>query len=328
MGTIRVILLLCGAALLLVLINHIGLLAIASAFSQLSWKLLVVICFPALLVTVFDTLGWRFAFPHDWVPFRTLLSTCLAGEAFSLTTPTASVGGDAVKAWLLRDRVSLDVSVPSVIVAKTTSTIAQSLFLCVGIAGAWWTLPPDSGLLRGMTWLLAVEIIAIGGFVIAQVGGVLTTIPRAFERLGWRRLSDRAHVLFRLDRALSDFYRQQPRRLSLSIGSHFIGWILGVGETYLILLFLGTPVSLVMATVIEALEAGVHFATFFVPARLGVLEGGQMVIFGALGLGMATGLSATLVSRVRQATWVAIGLIALAAMHPAFPGVPAPARED
>lgn len=322
MRHVQVALLLCGATLLGVLVNHIGPSVILSAFSQLSWRLLIVLCFPSLLVTVFDTLGWRFAFPHDRVPFRTLLSTRLAGEAFNLTTPTASVGGDVMKAWLIRHHASFDESVSAVIVAKTTSTIAQGLFLAVGIACAWWTLPTGSGLLRGMKWLLLVEIVAVGLFVTVQVGGGLAVVLRAVRWMGLRRLSVRAHGLLRLDSALSAFYRRQPRRLFFSIGSHFIGWILGVAETYLILHFLGTPVPLVTATVIEAFGTAVHFATFFVPASLGVLEGGQMAAFGALGLGVATGLSVSLVSRVRQAAWAAVGLIALA------PGVPAPARED
>src|SRR2546425_5565398 len=83
---------------------------------------------------VFDPLGWRFAFLREGVAFRTLLGVRLAGEAFNLATPTAALGGEAVKAWLLRGRVPLDASVPSVIVAKTTITIAQGLFLLLGIA--------------------------------------------------------------------------------------------------------------------------------------------------------------------------------------------------
>ncbi|PYM46830.1 MAG: hypothetical protein DME14_17075, partial [Candidatus Rokuibacteriota bacterium] len=126
-------LLVLGVGLLAVLVATNDPAAILASIVQLSWRLAIVVCFPAVLVMVFDTLGWRFAFLREGVAFRTLLGVRLAGEAFNLATPTAALGGEAVKAWLLRGRVPLDASVPSVIVAKTTITIAQGLFLLLGI---------------------------------------------------------------------------------------------------------------------------------------------------------------------------------------------------
>ena len=46
----------------------------------------------------------------------------------------SSVGGEAVKAWLIRRDVAYEESVPSVVIAKTTLTIAQALFLLIGVA--------------------------------------------------------------------------------------------------------------------------------------------------------------------------------------------------
>src|SRR5205823_1770858 len=88
------------------------------------------------------------------------------------------------KAWLLRGRVPLDASVPSVIVAKTTITIAQGLFLLLGIALAWTSTLPGSPLLYGMLWLLAIETVALAGFVIAQTRGMLAWGGRLLAQLG------------------------------------------------------------------------------------------------------------------------------------------------
>lgn len=316
---LHVFLLGCGVALLGILIAHVGPATILESFSQLSWRLLLVACFPFSLTAVVDALGWRFAFQHDRVPFRALLLARLAGEAFNLTTPTASVGGEAVKAWLVRDHVPFEESVPSVIVAKTTHVIAQGVFLLVGVGVAWLTLPAHSELLRGMEWLLVLEVVAVGGFVLVQVGGVLGRFRRVLDWLGLAGAGERAHALEHLDDALSMLYRREPRRLFLSIGSHFAGWMLGTLETYLILRFLGVPVSAVTALVLEAFGTAVRFATFWVPAGLGVLEGGQMAAFVALGLGASAGLSFALVGRVLEAARAGIGFLALAAVRPAVP---------
>ncbi len=312
---VRHALLVLGATLFMVLLVKIGPGAVAEAFSALSWRVLVILCFPAVPVIAFDTLGWRFAFRRDRVPFRALVQTRLAGEAFNLTTPTASIGGEAVKAWLLRPYVPLEESLSSLVVAKTTQTIAQALFLLLGIAVAWPMLPADSPLLWGMEWLLVLEVLGVSGFVVVQVVGVLGAAGRLLGWLGRLGTDVGSRKLALLDRALSYFYRHEPRRLLLSVACHFLGWALGALEVYVILRALGRPVSFATATVIEAFGTGISFATFLVPGHLGALESGYVATFVALGLGAPAGLAFGLISRVREAAWTGVGFLALTALR-------------
>jgi glycosyltransferase 2 family protein len=305
-----------GIVLLVALIvdNDPG--SILTSFSQLSWRLLIVLCFPMTLVVACDTLGWRFAFRRDRVAFGTLLSARLAGEAFNLTTPTATMGGEAVKTWLLRGHVPLEESLPSVIVAKTTITIAQGFLLLLGVLLAGATLPAGSPLLVGMQWLLIVQVVMLAIFVALQIRGVLGWTARVLEQIGPRRAWWRPGVLRRADAVLARFYRRQPVRLGLSIFWHLVAWLLGAVETYLILHFVGLEVSLATATVIEAFGTAIRLATFVVPASVGVLEGGFVAIFAALGLAPSAGISFSLIRRVREMAWVGAGLVAFAAMRP------------
>lgn len=301
-------------ALLVALVARNDPVAILASIAELSWRLAIVLCFPVTLVMVFDTLGWRFAFLRDGVAFRTLVTARLAGEAFNLATPTAALGGEAVKAWLLRGVVPLEASVPSVIVAKTTITIAQGLFLLVGVVLAWSSTLPDSPLLSGMLWLLAVETVALAGFVIAQTRGLFAWGGRLLAQLGVP--AGRSEALGRIDDVLARFYRGAPGRLALSVGFHLIAWLLGSLETWLILNFLGVEVSLTTATVIEAFGTAIRFATFVIPASLGVLEGGFVATFAALGLGTTPAVAFSLIRRLREAVWIGIGLGAFVLMRP------------
>jgi glycosyltransferase 2 family protein len=312
--TARVLMVGCGATLLTLLILRNDPHALFLSLTQFSWRILIVIAFPFTLINLLDTLGWRFAFRRDVVPLSALFTARLAGEAVNLTTPTASVGGEAVKAWLIRRHVSMDVSAPSVIVAKTTITIAQGLLLVLGLVCATWALPPDSRLLRVMQWGLVMEVLAVGGFVGAQVSGVFGGGGRLLKRFGI--IGRESGGLARLDTSLSDFYRREPGRLMLSIGFHFLGWLASALETWLILRLLGIPVSFVAVTVIEAFSTAVRFATFIVPGSLGALEGGHIAIFVALGLTATGALSFSLIRRIREAAWVGIGFIALLIIRP------------
>ena len=307
-----------GVALLAALVAQNDPAAVLTSIADLSWRLGIVVFFPAVLVALFDTLGWRYAFLSETVPFRPLAVSRLAGEAFNMTTPTAAVGGEAVKAWLLRGHAPLDATLASVIVAKTTITLGQGLYFLLGVVVAWRTGLTGSALLHGMLWLLGIEAVALGLFVLVQTRGMLGWTLRLLERLGVRPPRGQA-TLGRVDDALEQFYRTAPERLGLSIGFHFIAWALGSVETWLILKFLGSEVSLATATVIEAFGTAIKVATFLVPASLGVLEGGFLATFATLGLSSTTAISFSLVKRLREAVWVAIGLIAFAVMRPREP---------
>jgi len=310
MRLLRLGLLLAGAALFVWLVVSIGPGAVVQAFRDLSWRLLVILVFPFGMTTLLDTLGWRYAFRRNAVPFPPLLAARLAGEAFNLTTPTASVGGEAVKAWLVRPWTPLTESLPSVIIAKTTIVIGQALFLVIGLAAAGMALPSDSLVIRGMRWLLVVQLLAVSGFVVVQAAGTLRGSTRWLRRIGG--LSDRPlEALGQINDELAHFYRREPGRLTLSILYHFLAWLIGVLEPWLILRWIGLPVSLAEATAIEAFSTGIRFAAFLVPGYLGALEAGHMAIFAALGLGAPAGLSFTLIRRVRELAWTGLGFLLL-----------------
>jgi uncharacterized membrane protein YbhN (UPF0104 family) len=327
MRTVRSLLLTLGTVLFIALLIRVGPETVASLFAQLSWYLALIVVFPFGLMTTLDTLGWRFAFRRDAVPFRSLLAARLAGEAFNMTTPTASVGGEAVKAWFIRPYVPLTESLPSVVIAKTTITVAQALYLAAGLVMAMAVLPRTSTLLQVMQWLLGLELLGVGGFVAVQIFGLLGAGGRMLQRFGLLAPTGGAQVMGQVDTALAHFYRRQPGRLALSVTCHFLGWALGGLEAYLILWALGLPVSLATAVLIDAFGSGVGFAAFLVPARLGAAEAGQVAVFMALGLGAPAGLTFALALRVREAAWTGIGFLALTTLRDTAPPVARPRLE-
>jgi len=312
MRALKAVFLVLGVALLGVLLYRVGAEPILETIRRLAWWKFVLVCLPYVAVTAADTLGWRFAFAEDRAPFARLLGARLAGEALNVVTALGSVGGEAAKAWLVRRDVTYEESVPSIIIAKTTITMAQALFLLLGLVVAWVTLPVTSDVLRGMLWLLLVEVLAVGGFVGAQVSGLVGRAGRLLKLAGV--ISDTAHAEA-LDRTLRDYYRTRWRRLGLSLGFHVVGWLLNGLEAVVMLWALGVNASVATAVVIEAVGSGVRFATFLVPASLGPFEAANAAVFGALGYGAGAGLAFSLVRRARQAVWIGLGIVVLVVMR-------------
>jgi uncharacterized protein (TIRG00374 family) len=310
----RSLLVLTGLALVGYLIAQIGPAAIWSSFVTLGWRLPIVLAFPYALAAAVDTLAWWLLLPTP-VPFLLLLRARLAGEAVSLATPTMSVGGDPLKAYLLRPRLPLLDGFVSVIADKTTVVAGQVLFLALGLLAAALVAPPSGRVLPIMGGLLVVEVFAVGGFALVQASGALggggRVLGRLAKRVGVGGAERFEQGLGDLDRALAALYRQRRRRLVASAIVHAVAWATGGLEIYLVLSLLGTPAPLGIALIVESFASGVKFASFMVPASLGALEGGYVVFFEAFGLGATAGLSYVLVRRLREITWAVVGFLAL-----------------
>lgn len=312
MRAVKAILLVLGIALLAVLVYRVGTEPIIETLRRLAWWQFALVCLPYAAIMAADTLGWRFAFARDRAPFWRLFGARMAGEALNVVTAAGAVGGEAAKAWLVRRDVTYEESVPSIVIAKTTTTMAQAVFLLAGLWPAWLALPVDAEVVRWMMWLLVVEVVAVAGFAGVQVSGLVARGGRVLKMFGVIGGTAYAETL---DRALRDYYRTEWRRFGLSLGFHLVGWLLGALDAFIILWALGLSVPLTTATIIEALGSGVRFATFLVPASLGPTEAANVVAFAALGLGAGAGLAFSFVRRARQAVWVVLGLVVLAVMR-------------
>ena len=310
---LRPLLLAVGLGFIAWLVWDLGPAAVWETIRTLSWRLGLLVLFPYCVAVALDTLGWRVLLPVCRVPWVTLAAARLAGESANLLTPTASVGGEPLKAYLVRDRLPLDEGLASVVVDKTTVVMGQAVFLAAGLAVALLILDkPSRAVTIAMAALLVAETIGVGGFAVVQIRGGIAGAGRALQRLGLGTAERHQELLHDVDRRLARMYRQCRARVLVSALLHALGWAVGGLEIYLVLTLAGIPVSLPTALVLEAVSSAVRFATFMIPGSLGALEGGNVAIFAAFGLPGAAGLSFSLVRRLREATWAVVGLAAMA----------------
>ncbi len=297
-----------GIALAVILFATIGVGPVWEVIGRINWWQFTLICLAYPLVLAADTLGWRYAFDRDRAPFTRLFLARAAGEAVNAASVIAPVGGEPLRAWLVRPWVTYEDSVPSIIVAKTANISAQALFQAGALALTIALLDVERRLTLGMLALLAVEVVAIGVFVTTQVAGGMGLIGRVLKRFGIR---GGAKSATKMDDKLGSYYRRERGRFAASLGFHLAGRVLGAVEVMVILWALTLPATPVNGVAIEAIGSGVRFATFFLPGSIGVLEGANAAAFEALKLGAGAGLAFSVLRRARQIVWVALGLAAI-----------------
>jgi uncharacterized protein (TIRG00374 family) len=315
----RHLLVAAGLASVLYLGALTGVETLLEPLRALSWRLAIFMLVPYAVVSLLHTLAWRLVIAHRPPPLPRLFWVRLAGEALNLGT--ASVGGEPVKAYLLRPWVPLTEASAAQFVDKTAITLGQVLFLAVGLAVALPSFDLSRDFVRAMVTLLAVQLVAVAGFVAVQRAGVGGWTQRVLARLG---LAAGESGFARFDRTLSAAYRERRGGFLACVLVHLVGWVAGSLEVYLVLRWLDVDASLTTALAIDAFGTGIKFLAFAIPASLGVLEGGFMLVFAAFGLGSGLGLSFTLVRRLRMVVWSLAGLVVLGLLRTA----PAPVSAE
>ena len=307
------------------LMVHIGPERIDRAGASLGAVGVAVMLVPSTLMYLLDCLGWRFTLgQHNAaVPFSRLFVIRTAGELVNATTPTAYVGGEPLKAHLLKQyAIPMVDGVASVIVAKTAMTIAQIVYILLGIGlGVWILFPSGStqaGHVSGMAAVVSLGLLAFATamFVVIQRRGLFTFLFTVLERCRIRvaPLKARRETLLALDESIVCFYTRAPGSFFFSTTVFIAGWLVEAMEVYVILVYLGEPIDVWTALSIDALCTFVKGGTFFVPGSVGAQEAGNLMLLMAYGYSDVTGMTFALLRRVRELVWIAIGLGCLAMM--------------
>ncbi len=318
---LRLVLLLLGLLTLIGLVWHIGADRIVEASARLGPMAIVAILLPSVLMYLLEAYGWRLTLGVQAarLSFIRLWGVRTAGEVVNLTTPVAYVGGEPLKAYLLRPYgISLVDGLASVVLARTVMTITLILFILLAIGLTLLILGGAGSQQMGLAAALSIGLLAFGTgtFVLVQSRGLFTTVLSLLRAVSLRigYLEQREQKLRDLDTTISTFYTRQRGRFALSAGMFFFGWMAEALEVYVILYYLGVPVDVATSIAICGLSVLIKGGTFFIPGSLGAQEAGNLALLLAFGYPDITGITFALLRRLREIVWICIGLLCLAAL--------------
>jgi glycosyltransferase 2 family protein len=275
------------------------------------WPLLLL---PYGVVNWLEAWSWKYMLVD--APARTTVARLfwlrLGGEALNQLTPTACLGGEPFKAFRLQaDGLPLEVASASVVIMKGILVLSLVLYIFTGLALAPFYLPEAAKHILFLT-LAALGLAAAGIiFVLVQRREPFGNSFRFLSRRGWlpHFLRDQEGFLENLDTAMSQFYRRYPSRALLSFFLFFLSWLLHAVEVYLMFWLLGHPISPGMAVCLDALAMLFTALGFFIPAAMGIQEGGNILLAMGFRLGFGLGAAFSILRRIREAFWLCLGLV-------------------
>jgi glycosyltransferase 2 family protein len=322
---LRMIIAAAGLALFVWFVHRTGVDTISRAFATLGWSAPLILL-PYALVYLLDTVGWRLSFGcalPKAISFGTLFRIRWAGESLNNVVPSAYLGGEAVKVYLLHKRgLPVADGAASVIIGKTAQVLAEVIFIGFGAVAGSFILPADSPARAGMFAIAGAATALVAMLFWLQHRGIFSTLLALTGRLRMRirALTSRAESLRQLDRRIFDFYRDDQRRFLSGVTLYLAGWIADSMEILLVSHLLAMPLDWSQALAFEAFISVAKALGVFAPAALGVQESGVIFLFYLFGLPQALGVSYAIIRRARELTFVLIGGALLYAEEPALRG--------
>ena len=249
------------------------------------------------------------------VPLLRLFRVKIIGDALNALLPSANIGGDAARAFLIRSDTPLKEGIPGVLVDKTVEAFAAALFLALGFLLGLTVvdLPGWVDAVAGAA--LALDAAGIALFIVLQLKGALWAVDkvaRVFPRVR-RLVAGRERHIRDLDENICTVYKHLDGRIAAATGLHFASRCLGAVEVFLIMAVLGAPLTAVQSLFLSAGVTIINTAFFIVPGQFGVQESAHMLVLQLLGASAALGLSLGVIRRVRKLATTAVGLLLYAA---------------
>lgn len=319
-----------GVLLLLYLVRRIGLRTISTTLLQFGpWYLLTCVIGASGLLC--QSVAWwmimaaffqRMALPE-------LFRVKVISDAFNLILPSASLGGDAMRAFLIKERVPLSVGVPAVLFDKTIEFVASIVFLGSGLLLGLLSLRLPAALIVPAVISLTITAVGIALLVVVQKRGLTRSLLKLSAPFPAARqwIARREIKFLAMDQSLALLYTRSNHRALFPAAVHVIARCVGVLEVVVVLAVLGAPVSYIQAWFIATIVTSANTAFFLFPGQWGVTESVHVLVLQSMGYPAAVGLSLGLIRRIRKLMFVGAALVLLELKKRAAPGAGTPGGE-
>jgi uncharacterized protein (TIRG00374 family) len=261
--------------------------------------LLFAVVYP--LMCAWDTAAWHVLFPKNLrqkIPFLKLYSIRLAGQAVNNITPFVDIGGEFLKVSLAQRHLGVPFSsaVSTVVLARSWQLFAEIFLWMTGLSLAWFYFNPSYLRHGGIFAGIGVFLIFCWVLFLVQKRGFFATFLK--KEPSWMK---------EVDDEIASYYDGRRWQLVFCFLLTLTGWLVGGLEMWVFFRILGNPISLVEGVMFEGLLQVIRSLSFFIPGNLGSQEAGLALAAGSLGLGPAVGVGVSLLKRLRQLCWTAVG---------------------
>ncbi len=303
---------LLGIGVFLFMVVQLGLDNLIAQLNKIGlWFLFIIVL--SLAWQCLHALSWKLILDVKNYPvnFITLLRLKFTSDAINMLVPSANLGGDAIRGYLLQKSIPLTYATSSIVVDKTLDYIAKLIFMVLGLTLTLIFVPLPKYWAEIAIVFLLILFVFNGFLVFVQIRGLLNSSLKLVKFIPPLRkyLERRTNKIQLLDEDIKKSYLQNPRIILQGSLLHLSARVLGVFEIWLILWLLETDLHFVESVFISSLTNIANTAFFIIPGQWGVAEGAQFFLIKFIGGSKVIGLSLGVIRRIRRLIFTGLGLI-------------------
>ena len=286
-----------------------------------------------IVVYALNALAWRATIEGNIgrkmpVSFWRLYRLTITGYALNYATPVGGLGGEPYRIMELSKDIGNQHAASSVILYAMMHFFAHFWFWFISIfiyllLAAIGDLPftTSIGIILGIIvfFCLAAFYLFSKGYrngLVRYVLGLVAKIP-GLKKWTLRFWARHAEAIENIDNQIAALHQQDKRAFYKSLAFEYFSRVVQSMEVMFMLLLFGINcgggldgLTLTFLHSILIVAFTTLFANLigFLPMQIGVQEGGFVLSIAALGLSAALGIFVSIICRVRELIWIAIGL--------------------
>lgn len=277
----------------------------------LSFFNLLILIFLRFLYWLVRSLNWYMVMRTFGSPplFFKIFMARLGGHSVGYLTPTAKIGGEVIRVFLL-GKTNKKKLTASVVIDKMTEFFAGTLVISSGVIIAVFVLP----IARELKILLLIFTLSLFIFLlfffIKQKGGLFLWFTKKIK-IGRKFTDNKKEAILDTDRYISEFYKNETGISVFLVLSNIFNYLLWIVEIYLTLRFLGSPGITIFKSFLIASLGSFAFIFPFLPGSLGIFEATYLGLFKIFHIGQVVGIGYIITRRALGLIYAGIGLIPL-----------------
>lgn len=262
---------------------------------------------------------------HHHIGAWRMMKLTISGYALNYSTPVAGLGGEPYRIMELSKDIGNQRASSSVLSYVMTHILAHFMFWLAGIViFVVLIVTGHAECSVGVGIMTAVTAAVIGGLIYLFMRGysgglamrlakMLTIIP-GMKRWSLRFIARHRQSLENIDKQIVMLHEQDKVTFYGSLGVEFLArFVQSLEILFMMLLFdAGSPdlgMAFLQSVFILTVATIMSNLLGFLPMQLGGQEGGFVLAIALLGLSPALGIFICIICRVREITWIIIGLV-------------------
>jgi hypothetical protein len=303
--------LIVGIVIFIITLRYFGLESIKIIYENINPVYLLAYVLFTVLVFVFNS--WRLQVIlkayRKKVPLLTLIRQNIAGFAMAYVTPSVKLGGEPLKAYMLKkeNNIRLRIGSSAVIIDKFVEIIGTVFVGIIGLVILFFIpqIPSNLKIALGVIVIISSAVLYLIYYRTIKRKGIFTSlfrILRIYKITRWKFIFKKMAAV---ELKMHKFFTSNKKEFLISFLLYIAYFAINIIEFKFLFLSFGINVSVIEIILTIVVIGIVNFIP--VPAALGFLEISQSGLFSLLKNSAGIGLAFSLIIRLRNIIFTVIG---------------------